>query len=87
MTLDLILDMLDRFHQRATYAAVADLLGTPHRSLMQDSPKNKRHSWIVAKSSGLPTGYPRSAIHPELKSRPRILDTTADLVAWLRDPS
>jgi hypothetical protein len=87
MTLDHVLDTLDRFHQRATYSAVADLLASPPRSLMQDCPKNKRHSWIVAKGTGMPTGYPRSAIHPDLKSRTRILATGAELVEWLRDPS
>ena len=53
-----VLDLLNQHHQRATYGAVAGLLGKAPRSLMQGLPRDWRHSWIVNKESGLPSEYP-----------------------------
>jgi hypothetical protein len=85
-SLDSILDLLERYHQRATYAAVAALLGTSPRSVMGGRPKNPKHSWIVSKKNGLPTDYSNSAIDPHLQERDRILDTVHDLSSWLDNP-
>lgn len=38
-TLDQILDLLDRFHQRATYSAVAELINRPAQYLMSARPR------------------------------------------------
>ena len=87
MTLDRILDVLSQYRQRATYGAVADLLGANPRNLMADCPRNRRHSWIVSKATGLPTGYRDTEMDPDLNSRNRILETMGELRAWLEDPS
>ena len=82
--LESIAVLLDRHHQRATYGAVADLLGAPARSLMSDTPKRRLYSWIVAAQTGKPTKYPASAIHPELLEHEEVLSTAAELGDWVR---
>ena len=86
-TLDSILDALDRHHQRATYGAVAGIVGGLARSVMKDRPKDRRHSWIVSKETGWPTGYPESAIHSDLLERGEVIDSTERLEEWLRAPA
>jgi hypothetical protein len=82
-SLDQILDLLQRYHQRATYGAVASLLGTAPRALMQGRPRDWRHSWVVNKETGLPGEYPSGKVHPALTERPEILESGADLEVWL----
>jgi hypothetical protein len=43
--MDQILDTLDQARQRATYGAVAALLGTAPRTLMSGRERDHRHSW------------------------------------------
>lgn len=86
-TLDGILDQLDRFHQRATYGAVAALTDRPAQYLMNGRPRDPRHSWVVNHETRLPTGYFKDQIHPDIISRERILSSAEDLETWLRDPS
>jgi hypothetical protein len=83
-SVEAIAEVLEKYRQRATYGAVAGLLGVPTRSLMRDYAKSPRYSWIVNQKTGLPTDYGASQIHPELASRDEILCTEAELVAWLR---
>ena len=85
-SLDRILDALDHYRQRATYGAVAGLVGRIARSLMQGRPRDARHSWVVRKADGRPTGYAPSECHPELATRSRVIATAADLRAWLAGP-
>jgi hypothetical protein len=82
-SLESILELLQKHRQRATYGAVAAWLSIPQRSLMQDRSKNHLNSWIVSKGTGLPTGYPRSALHPDLTVNERVLDTEKDLREWM----
>jgi hypothetical protein len=82
-SLDQILDVLDRHHQRATYGAVGDLLSRPARSVMLGRPRDARHSWVVRKADGAPTGYGPSEQHPALRSRPEVLASGQELRAWL----
>ena len=56
-TLDQILDELDAARQRATYGAVAAVVGASPRALMAGRERNQRHSWVVNLKSGLPTDY------------------------------
>lgn len=84
--LDTILDALDRHHQRASYGAVAGLLGTTARSVLQGRPKNRRHSWVVNQETGKPTGYHDFLVHPALEERSRVLTTTEELSACLAQP-
>lgn len=82
-TMDQILDALDRSHQRATYSAVAALLDRPPRTLMQGCDRDQRHSWIVSRRNGEPTGYTPEQAHPSLLEKPEVLDSKEELVKWL----
>jgi hypothetical protein len=79
-----IIDALHRGRQRATYGAVAALIGRPTYFLMVGRPRDYRHSWIVNKQSGLPTGYGAEDMHPEILSHPEVLSTSLRLENWLR---
>ena len=83
LTIDQILDALDRGHQRATYGAVAALLGTSPRTLMQGRGRDQRHSWVVSRRSGEPTGYAADQIHPDLRANPEIFESKEELARWL----
>ena len=83
LTIDQILDALDRAHQRATYGAVAALLGTSPRTLMQGRGRDPRHSWVVSRRSGEPTGYSADQMHPDLRTNPEIFESKEDLARWL----
>src|SRR6516164_7190510 len=71
LSLDGIVAQLDAHKQRATYKAVAELVGVLPRGLMSGRPKSFPNSWIVAGSSGSdskrgsPTGYTTNQIHPD----------------------
>jgi len=82
--LDRIVSVLDRYMQRATYGAVAGLLGVHPRSLMQGRDRSFVNSWVVSADSHLPTGYAPEEMHPRLAANPEILSTPLDLDAWLR---
>ena len=83
MTMDQILDALDRGHQRATYSAVAALLDRPPRTLMQGCDRDQRHSWVVSRRNGEPTGYTADQTHPSLLEKPDVLDSKEELARWL----
>jgi hypothetical protein len=83
MTMDQILDALHHNHQRATYGAVAALLGKPPRTLMQGRERDQRHSWVVSRKNGEPTGYQPDLMHPSLRERDQVLDTKEALARWL----
>jgi hypothetical protein len=82
-TMDRILDALDHGRQRATYGAVAAVVGESPRVLMKGRSRDTRHSWVVSKTTGLPTGYAPVDIHPELLSKPEVLSTREQLSQWL----
>ena len=82
-TMDQILDALDRSHQRATYGAVAAVLDRPPRTLMQGRERDQRHSWVVSRKNGEPTGYDPSLMHPALRERPEVIDSKEALADWL----
>lgn len=82
-TLDLILDQLDTARQRATYGAVAAVVGVSPRALMSGRERNQRHSWVVNLKSGLPTDYPVELTHAELTSNAAIIKSKDELAAWL----
>jgi hypothetical protein len=83
LTMDEILDALDRNHQRATYGAVAALVGTAPRTLMQGRERDQRHSWVVSRTTGEPTGYQPALVHPALRERAEVLDSKDALARWL----
>ena len=82
-TLDGIAEVLSRHHQRATYGAVAELLGLPARSVMQGRKKAPRYSWIVGAATCLPTGYAKPDIDPALNERGHVISDRTELRAWL----
>jgi hypothetical protein len=57
-----ILELLQQHHQRATYGAVAALLGRTPRTVMQGCPRNWLHSWVVNQDTGRPSEYPKGMI-------------------------
>lgn len=85
MTLDEILDALDQARQRATYGAVASLLNISPRMLMSGRERDQRHSWVVNRTTGQPTGYDAELLHPELECHEHVIGTRVELEAWLAD--
>lgn len=82
-TFDSILDTLAARRQRATYGAVAGVVGTTPRALMTGKPRDPRHSWIVNRSSGQPTGYEPDQMDPELDACAEVLRSPETLRVWL----
>lgn len=75
-----ILAFLNDRKIRATYGAVAALVGVNAQSLgaqLQD--RRTEASWIVNASSGLPTGYGVDQMHPALLDNPEIIRTATEL--------
>jgi hypothetical protein len=81
--LDGVLAALNHHQQRATYSAVADLLAQTPRLLMHKRPRAPENSWIVSKTTGLPTGYADTDLHPQLTANDTVLTTREDLASWL----
>lgn len=71
--LDEIIYLLNKHQQRATYGAVAGVLGRSARGLMKGRDHCTRDSWVVATRTnsrsgarrGWPTTYKDHEIHPE----------------------
>jgi len=83
LSLDEIADLLDQHGQRATYGAVAKLVGHSPRSLLKGRDRGRRFSWIVNRDTGLPTGYQEDQIDPRLRESGPALGNEAELRAWL----
>jgi hypothetical protein len=87
MSLDEIVEVLDRHGRRATYGAVAALLGHSPRSLLRGRDRGRRFSWIVNRETGLPTGYAEEQIDPRLKDSGPVIVSDGELRTWLERPS
>ena len=97
MSLDEIVDLLDQHGQRATYGAVAAVVGHSPRSLLKGRERGRRFSWIVNRETGLPTGYPDERlgevakmddqIDPRLKESGPVISTDGELRTWLENPA
>ena len=83
MTLDEIVDQLDQHGQRATYGAVARLLGHSPRSLLKGRDRARRFWWIVDRETGLPTGYNDDQIDARLRESGAVIADYAELQRWL----
>ncbi|MEP6492033.1 MAG: hypothetical protein ABJF01_05115 [bacterium] len=81
--LDDIIFTVSQHHQRATYSAVAALLGQTPRLLMRGKPRAPDNSWIVSKTTGRPTGYSDADAHPQLNANETVLTTREELADWL----
>ena len=95
LSLDGIVHQLDAQKQRATYGAVAGLVGVLPRGLMGGRPKTPTYSWVVAATDGaesrrgFPTGYSLNQIHPDCyrqicEGDDNIIDSADVLREWLR---
>jgi len=87
MSLEEIVDLLDRHGRRATYGAVAAVLGHSPRSLLRGRERGRRFSWIVNRETGMPTGYPEEMIDPRLEESGPVLVTDGELRTWLANPA
>lgn len=87
MSLEDIVDLLDRHGRRATYGAVAAVLGHSPRSLLKGRDRGRRFSWIVNRGTGMPTGYPEDQIDPRLKDSGAVIASDKELRAWLENPA
>ena len=83
LTLDTILAALEDASQRATYGAVASVLGKTPRTLMKGRTRDAHHSWVVNRNTGKPTGYEAELLHPALEQNPHIIDAREELESWL----
>jgi hypothetical protein len=50
---------------------------------MHGRPRAPENSWIVSKTTGRPTGYTDSDVHPRLTANETVLTTREDLASWL----
>ena len=85
LSLDQIVDLLDQHGQRATYGAVASLVGHSPRSLLKGRDRSRRFSWIVNRETGLPTGYQEEQIDPRLRTSGQVITSDGDLRTWLEN--
>jgi hypothetical protein len=86
MSLEDIVDLLDHHGRRATYGAVASVVGSSPRSLLKGRDRGRRFSWIVNRDTGLPTGYADDQIDPRLKESGPVIASDAELRSWLDNP-
>jgi hypothetical protein len=92
LTLGWIVARLHARKQRASYGAVAELLGVLPRGLMTGLAKCHEYSWVVAATGsdrGWPTDYSQNQIDPECLRQIRsgendVIDDAESLRAWLR---
>lgn len=82
-TLDNIVERLEKHRQRATYGAVAGLLGRQPLTLFDGYDFTPRNSWVVASGNGRPTNYHPSQLHPDLFSNPQVIRDKDELREWL----
>lgn len=73
---DQILGYLNQAKLRATYGAVAGVLGVNVRSVGNYlGNRRPEASWVVKESTGLPTGYLPTEYHPDLLAKKSIIKT------------
>jgi hypothetical protein len=82
-----VLEFLNAEQVRATYEAVAGLLGVIPRGMgAQLGPHTPERSWIVNAETGLPTDYSKEEIHPALRHSSEIIGSGMELAmrmtAW-----
>ena len=80
LTVELILDCLNRERIRATYGAVGEVLGRPAQSVGGVlGGRTGRASWVVNAKTGEPTGYSAEEKHPDLRRTEQIIRTGEEL--------
>ena len=89
LTPDPLTDLLYRLQdgrQRATYGAVAAVVGAVPMFVMSGRPRDPLHSWVVNAQTGRPTRYADDQVHADLQAHDRILRTEGELREWLDGP-
>ena len=78
-----ILKFLNTVKIRATYRAVARVLGIPERGQWRRilGPPRHKTSWIVSQNNGRPSGYQEDQYHPCLFRTDEIIRCPEDLRA------
>ena len=86
-TIDEILRVLNRRKIRATYGAVAELVGTGPNLLAGRYLGIRRPaaSWVVSKRTGMPTGYTAANCDPDLQLNAKVIESAAELEALLSE--
>lgn len=84
LSLDQILELLERYRVRATYGAVAGYLRQTPMFLMNGIARAPKYSWVVSKETSEPTGYTPDQIHPDLRQNKMVLVDETDLRQWLQ---
>ena len=80
-TLEGVLRFLNDEQIRATYSAVAEVLGVAPRAMSgQLGPHRPEASWVVSAENGLPTDYNQAEWHPALLSRGEIIKSGRELM-------
>jgi alkylated DNA nucleotide flippase Atl1 len=78
-----IIEFLNAKQVRATYGAVAELVGGIPRGigdrLTRLYSRSPEASWVVNAETGMPTGYEAHERHPALLSSPDIISNGAEL--------
>ena len=82
-SLEEIVDLLNKYHVRATYGAVAAYLSRPATFLMSNLQREPRYSWIVNQDTLLPTGYDEAQKHVDLEVNKMVLKDGRHLREWL----
>ena len=85
-TLDEVVAFLNRRQLRATYGAVAAVIGGNATFLMNGIERSPRYSWIVNQKTLLPTGYTEAEYHPALRAKKFVLMTGEQLRDWMARP-
>jgi hypothetical protein len=84
LSLDQLVEILERYRVRATYGAVSGYLGQNATFLMNGIERAPKYSWIVNKATSEPTGYSVDEIHPDLRRNNMVLGDVTELRQWLR---
>lgn len=83
--IETILDCLNETHTRATYSAVAAVIGGGPRNVSPLlAPRRPRASWVVNARTGMPTGYTAAQMDPELTPQTPLVRTGDDLKVLLQ---
>jgi alkylated DNA nucleotide flippase Atl1 len=79
-----VLAFLNRAKVRATYGAVAEVVGVPARSLGGLLGERRTEaSWIVSAATGLPTDYSAGDVHPDLLASADVISSGRELLLRL----
>ena len=88
LELEEILTVLDKMKTRATYSAVAGLLGVaPNGVGRLLGPPRPKGSWVVAKGTGKPSGRFSLCCHDDLRTNPLIIETASELATLINKVS